>query len=46
MTVTYQIAMAAGKDAANRQMKAAGRTVWAVEDFDLAAETVRKLMGV
>lgn len=46
MTITYAVAMAAGQDAANRQMKAAGRTSWNDEDFDLAAATVRKLMGL
>lgn len=46
MQVTYAIAMAAGKDAANRQMKAEGRTAWNAADFDLAAEVTRKLLGV
>jgi hypothetical protein len=46
MTVTYKIAMAAGQDAANRQMKAEGRSAWSAADFDLAADTTRKLLGV
>lgn len=45
MTITYALAMAAGKDAANRQMKANGRTAWNEEDFNLAAQTVAKLLG-
>lgn len=45
MQITYSIAMAAGKDAANKQAKAAGRTVWTAEDFDLAASVTRKLLG-
>ena len=45
MNITYKIAMAAGHDAANRQMKAAGRAAWNEADFNLAAETVARLLG-
>lgn len=44
MKVTYGIAMAAGQDAANRQMKRDGRSKWNASDFDLAAEVTRKLL--
>jgi hypothetical protein len=42
---TYKIAMAAGRDAGNRNAAAHGRTVWAAEDFDVAADVVAKIMG-
>ncbi len=42
--VTYKIAMAAGKDAGNRSMRAAGRTAWSKEDFNAAAEVTERLM--
>jgi hypothetical protein len=45
MKVTYRIAMAAGRDAADRNMKAAGRTRWSEEDWNVAAETVARLLG-
>jgi hypothetical protein len=42
MWITYEIAMAAGRDAGNRSMKAAGRAKWNEEDWDAAcAETER-----
>lgn len=44
MTVTPEIAFAAGRDAANRQMKAAGRTKWNRDDSALACETNARLM--
>src|SRR5271166_3257694 len=43
-TVTPAIARAAGADAANRQMKKAGRTKWSRADYNLAARTYAKLM--
>lgn len=46
MHVTYKIAMAAGQDAANRQMEAASRTSWNAADFDLAAEVARKFLAI
>jgi hypothetical protein len=45
MTITYKIAMAAGRDAANRQMKAAGRTSWNEDDWNAAAKVTEELMG-
>jgi hypothetical protein len=44
--MTYAIAMAAGRDAGNRNMKANGRTSWNGEDFDVAAEVAARLMGL
>lgn len=45
MQITPTIARAAATDAGNRSMRAAGRTVWAAEDFDAAAEKFTALMG-
>ena len=45
MKMTYKIAMAAGQDAGNRNMKKAGRTAWNEEDWNVAAALVAKLMG-
>jgi len=33
-TMTYQLAQAASFDAANRSMRAAGRTAWSEEDYN------------
>lgn len=42
MTLTYSIAMAAARDAGNRAMRAAGRTVWSRADYNaMAAEFAR-----
>lgn len=46
MTATYKIAMAAGRDAANKQMRQAGRTSWNEDDWNLAAEIVERLVAV
>lgn len=46
MIATYKIAHAAGTDAANRQMRAAGRTKWSLADRNLAAATFARLMGL
>jgi len=46
MQITYAIAMAAGRDAANRQMHAEGRAAWSDADWDLACATFNRLMGV
>ncbi len=43
MTMTYRIAHSLGTDAANNQMRAAGRTAWSQEDAALAAATLRKV---
>lgn len=37
--MTYGLAMAAGQDAANRQMRKVGRLAWNDDDYNLAAET-------
>ena len=37
-TMSYDIAMAIFKDAANRSMRKAGRTVWSVEDFNAGVD--------
>jgi hypothetical protein len=43
MTITRQIAWAAATDAANRSMRLDGRTAWNEDDYDVAAETFRRL---
>lgn len=45
MNATYRIAMAAGQDAADKQMRAAGRTEWNADDYELACTVVARLMG-
>lgn len=42
--VTYEVAHAAGTDAANRSMLAAGRTGWNREDYQRAVEEFVRLM--
>lgn len=42
-TMTYHVAMAAGQDAANRQMRSEGRTAWSRKDYALAAKTFHRL---
>ncbi len=44
VTVTYEIAMAAGRDAGNRSMRAAGRAAWNEDDYDVAARLVARLI--
>jgi hypothetical protein len=44
ITVTYEIAMAAGRDAGNRSMRAAGRTSWNEDDYDAAARLAARLL--
>lgn len=44
--MTYELAMAAGKDAANRNMRKAGRDRWNEEDADLAVDTFNRLCTV
>jgi hypothetical protein len=46
MTMTYQIAMAAGRDAGNRSMKAAGRSEWNEADWNAAAAETQRLIGL
>jgi hypothetical protein len=42
--MTYEIAMAVGQDAGNRNMKLHGRTVWNTEDWNVAAGVVKDLL--
>lgn len=42
-TMTYGLAMAAAHDAGNRHMQAAGRSKWAVADWNHACETFSRL---
>lgn len=44
MRITYKIALAIGKDAGTRNMKASGRTEWNDEDFAIAADVTRDLL--
>ena len=44
--MTYRTAMAAGEDAANRQMRKAGRTKWSRADYNIAARTFNRLYPV
>ena len=39
----YDLACAASHDAATRQMRAAGRTTWNADDYDLACKTFNAL---
>jgi hypothetical protein len=39
LPLTKQLAYAAAHDAGNRHMRAAGRTVWAVNDYNVACAT-------
>ena len=41
--ITYELAHAAGTDAANRQMRKAGRTAWSEDDYNLACRTMNEL---
>lgn len=42
--VTYEIAQAAGRDAGNRSMRAAGRTRWNDEDYNAAVAVRDRLL--
>jgi hypothetical protein len=43
ITPTYAIAHAAGRDAANRQMRANRRTAWSLEDYNLACRVMANI---
>ncbi len=43
--MNHEIALAVGKDAGNRSMKAAGRKIWSVNDWNVACDTYDRLMG-
>jgi len=42
--ITYKLAMAAGRDAGNRNMRKNGRTTWNLADRNIAAKEFHKLM--
>lgn len=46
LEMTYDIAMAASRDAGNRSMRKAGRTRWSVEDWNVAADEFNRLWPV
>ena len=43
LTMTYELAMAAGRDAANAQARNNGRKAWSVDDYNLAVEVFNRL---
>lgn len=43
MIITYEIAMAAGQDAGNRSMRAAGSTKWSRKDWSVARDETSRL---
>jgi hypothetical protein len=43
ITMTYSLAMAAARDAGNRSMRKAGRTAWAVADYNVACAEFERL---
>ena len=43
ITLTSDLSRAAAQDAANRQMREAGRTVWSMEDYNLATAEFGRL---
>jgi len=45
MKITYNLANAAAKDAANRNMRHNGRTVWNEDDFKMWGNTLNNLLG-
>jgi hypothetical protein len=46
MTMTYDLARAAAFDAANAQMRAAGREHWSEEDYILCCQTENRLWPI
>lgn len=44
--ITYKLAMAAGRDAANKAMKASGRSSWSEKDWGVATTTFNHLMDL
>ena len=44
ITLTPELSHASGTDAANRQMRSAGRKRWSVEDYNLAVRTQARLL--
>lgn len=46
MKITYKIAMAAARDAANRRMRSQGRTAWNEEDYLFACSEFNRLFCI
>ena len=46
MELTYEIARAAGFDAANTSMRKAGRSVWNVDDWNAMAREMGRLIDI
>lgn len=46
MIITYEIAMAAGRDAGNHHARRNGRAAWSREDRNHAADVTNRLMGL
>lgn len=44
--ITYDIAMAASRDAGDRSMRSDGRVEWSEKDWNVACETFERLYGV
>lgn len=44
--LTPEIANAAGLDAGNRSMRAAGREVWSIEDYNVACAETNRLLDI
>ena len=45
-TLTYDMAMAAARDEANRNMRRMGRKAWDADDYNVAVETFERIFGV
>ena len=46
MTLTYELARAAGQDAGRRAAQRAGRTVWNTEDYSAAATEMVRVLDI
>lgn len=45
MNITLKLAMAAGQDAGNLNMRRAGRSTWNEEDWNVAAKVTEQLLA-
>lgn len=43
--LTYNLCMAAGQDAGNKNMREHGRRVWSIEDWNTASEISNELLN-
>jgi len=43
---TYELAMAAGQDAANKRMRKANRTAWNRDDYNAAVVEANRLLAI